>query len=221
MIKIEINGLESLDDLPKYLEKNNINLVLFAETHGFIDETNIQMKILQNIKVDVILYELLEDKSLSSQEEKEEFLLREDEEPFSIISKNKELKNIIKLANDFNVPIIGCDLKNTGRLDNSFLTKEEWSKEENEAEENLMKKRELVQYKKITEYLDIKKRVFASIGLYHLRKESLLIESLKEENFIIIYPCLKSGKKFGESMDFDKKDVYYKMELGKVYLNHS
>jgi len=206
-----------LQKLNEYIKENEIKLVLFAETHGFLDETPIQKEILDNTKFDAVLYELLEDKELLSEEDFKRFLSKEDEENFSIISKYKELKPTIILARENNLPIIGCDLKNTGRTDTSFRTKE-FNDEELKEDERLMKRREEKQYQVIHRFLKKDKKIFATIGLYHLLPDSYLIKNLSKIKFIIVYPEFKSGEKFGQRVDFDKEEVYHKIKTSNEYL---
>jgi hypothetical protein len=206
-----------IQELNRYIKENKIKLVLFAETHGFLDEMEIQKEVLDNVKFDIILYELLEDKKLISKEDFEKFLLNLDKKDFSIISKYGDLKPTIILARDHNLPIVGCDLKNTGRINVDFRTKEFTEKDIKE-EEELMKKREKKQYQTILKFLLEDKKIFASIGFYHLLPNSYLMKKLSKNKFIIIYPEFKSGEKFGERIEFDKEEVYHKIRNNKEYI---
>lgn len=219
MIKIEIKGVKNLQELERYIKNEKIKLVLFAETHGILDETSIQKEILKNLKFDLFIYELLEDKKLISNNDFEDFLLKDSEKDFSIISKYGELKPTIRLAKENNLAIIGCDLKNTGRTNTNFRVKE-FSEEDLKEEEKLMEKREAVHYKTIFKYLNKNKRIFASIGLYHLLPKSYLMNQLYTAKFVIIYPEFKSGEKFGERTEFNKQEVHYKLNTGEEYLKY-
>ncbi len=216
-LKFNLQNVSNLSNLKNFINQNKIKLILFSETHGFLNEIPIQEKILEKINFKYFLYELFEDKKITSPKEFEKHLKNNDEDSFSIISNYGELKPTISLAKKFSMQLIGCDLKNTGRNNTNFRAKKNWSKEDLKKEEILFKKRELKQKETIDKYLK-KGKVFASIGTYHLRKKSYLMNSIRDYNFIIIYPKLKGGKIFGESMDFEKKKFFLKLDLGKTIL---
>jgi len=218
-IKFNLQNVHNLDNLKEFIDGDKINLVLFSETHGFLKEISIQEKILEKIDFGYFLYELLEDKKIVLPEEFKNYLNADDKDSFSIISKYGEIKPTIFLAKKLGMPIIGCDLKNTGRDNTNFRTKKDWSKEDLEKEKILFKKRELKQKKIIDKYLE-KGKVFASIGVYHLRPKSFLMKSIRNYHFIIIYPKLKGGKIFGRSMNFEKEEVFFEVKLGKDYLKN-
>jgi len=203
--------------LRKLIDKINPKLILFGETHGLLNETKIQEEILKNFKCDVFLYELLEDKELLSNESQENFILKPDEENFSLISKNKDLKDTIKLAMKFNIPIKGCDIKNMGREDTLFRERELTEKEEKE-EDKLMIRRELNQFNKINEELLKNKKVFALVGIYHILPRSELIKNLVGRNIIIIYPIFKDGEQFGYRIEFNLDEIIYTSKTLKEYL---
>ena len=218
-IKFDIPNVKDFEDLQRLIEQKKIKLILFTETHGFIEESQIQEKILEKLDFESFLYELLENKKIVFKEDFEKYLNEKDEKEFSIISKYGELKPTISLAKKFNLPLVGCDLKNTGRKNTDFRTKKDWSEKDLEKEEILFQKREKKQKEIIDLYLK-KGSVFASIGAYHLRPESHLMKSLKGKHFIIFYPKLKGNKKFGETMNFKKEDVFFQVKLGEEYIKN-
>jgi len=210
---VSINNQE----LQNLITDNNPTLILFGEAHGLLEETKIQEKILEVFLCDVFMYELLENQTLSTRQEQEEFLSRSDQEDFSIISKNKDLKETVDLAKKFNLPLIGCDLENIGRK-NTIFRERELTLEEQEKEEQLMKKRELVQFEKINKQLESGKKVFASVGIYHILPRSELIKNLKDKKVLIVYPIFKDGEIFGYRQDFDLEEVVYTTKKIQEYL---
>lgn len=188
------------------LEKN---LVLFGETHGYLDEDHIRERALKKLKPDYILYELLENKMLRTQQEKSTFLDQPDEKQFSIISTYGELKTLVGLGLELSIPIIGCDLKNTGRKSTEFK----------EDEQELMKKRQKHQYNIIKDYAS-KGTVFVSIGIYHLFPQSKLIQNLKksEQRFTLLLPFDKEGNVFGTKSE--SKEVNYESTNGEYELEN-
>ena len=209
---VSINNKE----LKNLIEKNNPNLILFGEAHGLLQETKIQEKILEIFPCDVFMYELLENQTLSTKQEQENFLSKPDQEDFSIISKNKDLKETVNLAKKFNLPLMGCDLENMGRKDTIFRERELTIEEQEE--EKLMKKRELVQFEKINKQLNSGKKVFASVGIYHTLPRSELIENLKDKKVLIVYPIFKEGEIFGYKQEFDLEEVVYTTKSIQEYL---
>ena len=169
-IEVKIKGCKNFEELADFIRSKNIRLILFAETHGFLNEIPIQKKIIQSANPDFFLYEMLEESKILNIEDAQRFLSKPDNKDFSVISTYKELKPTIRLAKSFNLPIIGCDIKNMCQKDKSWL-KKKFSREEVKA---LIKKRELRQSKIINQYTS-KGMVFASLGAYHLRRGSITI----------------------------------------------
>ena len=190
-IEVKIKGCKNFEELADFIRSKNIRLILFAETHGFLNEIPIQKKIIQSANPDFFLYEMLEESKILNIEDAQRFLSKPDNKDFSVISTYKELKPTIRLAKSFNLPIIGCDIKNMCQKDKSWL-KKKFSREEAKA---LIKKRELRQSKIINQYTS-KGMVFASLGAYHLRRGSITISSLKEKNFIMVSPSFKGKEVF-------------------------
>jgi len=203
--------------LRKLIDKIKPNLILFGESHGLLNETKIQEEILRNFQCDIFLYELLEDKKLLSKESQENFILKPDEENFSLISKNKDLKDTIKLAMKFNIPIKGCDIKNMGR-ENTLFRERELTEKEEKKEEELMIRRELNQFNKINEELFKNKKVFTSVGIYHILPRSELIKNLVGRNIIIVYPIFEDGEQFGYRIEFNLDEIIYTSKTLEEYL---
>lgn len=220
-LKINIDGIKSFRDLKEYTSKEEIKLILFAETHGLIDELPIQEDLIRNLKPSYYVYEMLEDKKIMTPNDFEEFLSKTDSEEFSIISTFGEIKPTIRLANKYNVPVIGCDIKNMGRKNIEFRTKTNWTKEEKQEEEELHKKRELHQ-KEIIEKIMQKtnKLIFVSVGLYHLRQSSELIKHLKKYNFVIIYPTINGNKNFENILDVNSDNIFHVVSSRDKYLSN-
>lgn len=202
-------------NLKKFIESNKIKVILFAETHGFLDELPIQDKIISEVSPKFYLYEMLEEEELINKEKQLSFLSEKDEKDFSIISKFGELKKVIRLALKYNLKLVGCDIKNMCRKDKDFLKQKTLTSEEIK-EEEILRKRELHQ-KEIIEKCSIKsdKPVFVSLGAYHLRKDSPL---MLLDNFIIIVPLFDGEQIFGEE-GIENKKVSYLITSKKQYLN--
>lgn len=215
--KIELNNCKVLPDLKEFMKSSGVRLIIFGETHGMIDELPVQKEILKNTSPEFYLYELLEETTVDDDNEKE-FLGKPDEKDFSIISKFGELKPTIRLVRKFNLSVIGCDVKNMFREDKSFREKIDLTEEEIRLEEEIMEKREMQQKKVIEDYLSKSAGpVFASLGLYHIRKDSFLIKNLKE-NFLIVYPVTEKGEKLWEIEDFDPEKISYVVTSRDNYL---
>ena len=215
MIKtqIKINGVNSLEKI----KNKSPCIILFGETHGFFNDIEVQKKMIENTNPKYYLYELLEDKKIISEEEFKDYLSKNDEERFSIISTYGEIKPIIKLAQQFKLNLIGCDIKNMGRINADFLKKNKLTPKEEKFEIDLLEKREKHQAKIIAHYLKFKENIFVSLGAYHLRKESEIFKNIKKE-FIICYPTWKGQQKFEPSEEMKEEEIIYIVEEGKSYL---
>ncbi len=187
-IKVKIRGCKNINSLREFIRSHNIKLILFAETHGDLNELPIQRKIIQNTKPDFFLYEMLEEEEILSGKEAKQFINEPDNKDFSFISTYGQLKPTIKLARSFDLPIIGCDIKNMCCKDKNWINekfpKGHWKK--------VTKKRELRQIKVINKYIS-KGLVFASLGAYHLRKDNLVLSKLRSKKVIVVKP-LFNGK---------------------------
>ena len=196
--------------LKQILKEKDINLIIFGETHGFLEDNKYQEEIINLFKPNIFLYEMLEETSLKTKEQIDSFLLNEDSRDFSVISTFGELKNTIKLAKKHNLPIEGIDIKNMLRKDKSFLTAIELSDEEIKIEEEILKKREEKQNQKILSHLKEGERIFVSVGAYHLRDESPLVNI--KSNYLIIYPIYNGEQIFEPPTDFKKENVSFEVK---------
>jgi len=207
-LKIKIKGLKRINNLGDFIRAHKINLVLFGEYHGFINQIQIQKEIIKSVKPDFFLYEMLEEKKILNDKDAKKFLDNPNDKDFSVISTYGELKPIIKLARIFNLPVIGCDIKNMSCKDKNWMKK----KFSLEKEKIITKKRELRQSKVINEYTS-KGLVFALIGDYHTRRNSLVLSKLKEKRFILVRPSFKWTERFNHKKKFDNSEVSYIVKL--------
>jgi hypothetical protein len=214
-IKVKIRGCSNLSELKDFIKLKKIKLVLFAETHGFLKENIIQKKILKEINPEFFLYELLEENELLNNIDARKFLNKSSNKDFSVISTYGELKPTIKLASDLHLPIIGCDIKNMCRKNKDFLKITNLSSNQKRIEDKILKRRELHQSKIITKYVS-KGLVFASLGVYHLRKNSFFLKSLKEKEIIIVKPLFNGRDELGVPANFLEHTVSYVVKLVKI-----
>ena len=208
MSKLEI------DITIRELNRGEEKIILFGETHGFIDdEVGHIEELIKIFRPNIILYELLEAEKLTTFNSKEKFLENPDNKRFSIISDYGSLKNVVKLAKRYNLPIEGCDLKNMGRS-KPVTIKANPTKKELDFEERINNRREKYTLKFIKEAISKNKLCFVIIGAYHLRKESPLIKGLNK--MIIVYPTYKGNTEFAPDQIKSQEDVIYIVEK----LNH-
>ncbi|HUS50767.1 MAG TPA: hypothetical protein VMZ91_11425 [Candidatus Paceibacterota bacterium] len=207
-IKVKIKGLKDINKIGNFIKTHNIKLVLFGEYHGFINQIQIQKKIIKNVKPDFFLYELLEEKKILNDKDAKKFLDSPDDKDFSVISTYGQLKPIIKLARNFDLPIIGCDIKNMGCKD------KDWMKKKFTLEKGKMitKKRELRQSNVINKYLP-KGLIFALLGGYHIRKNSLVLAKIKANKIIVINPLFKWEERFSHKKKFNNSEISYVVKL--------
>jgi len=209
-IIMKIKGLKDINKMRDFMKSHNIKLVLFGEYHGFINQIQIQKKIIKNARPDFFLYEMLEEKKILKDKDAKKFLNNSNDKNFSVISTYGELKPIIKLARSFNLPIIGCDIKDMGCRDKNGV-KKKFSLKEGKM---ITKNRELRQSKIINEYVS-RGVVFALLGNYHTRRNSLVLSKLKTENILIVKPSFKWTERFSHIKKFDNSDVSYIVKLIK------
>jgi hypothetical protein len=191
------------------------SIYIFGETHGFADDLKYQEEILKEIHPEYFLYEMLEDVLLINNLQIKGFLQKKDSESFSVISLYGELKPTIRIAGRLNIKIIGCDIKNMGRKDDTFLLKKRLSPKEKIFEQDLLKRREKHQAETILKYSHIsEKPLFVSVGAYHLRKNSLLLKSLtkslKKEKVTIYLPFYNGRSVSGPKEGMDPKKIVFK-----------
>ncbi len=203
-IKLKIKEYKSLNKLKELIKDNNITLVLFGEYHGFSIQISILKEIIKITKPDFFLYEMLEEKKILNNKDAKHFLNKLDNKDFSFISTYGQLKPIIRLARNFNLQIIGCDIKNMG-CKNKDWRKNKISREDGE---ELTKRRELQQTKVINQYT-LKGVVFALVGDHHLRRGSLVLSKLNNERVVIIRPSFKWSEKFNHPNKFSNSEISY------------
>src|SRR3989344_5733683 len=188
-INVRINGYKTLKDVKKFMELNKVKIIFFAETHGILDESMVQDKIVSQLKPTCYLYELLEEEKLISGIDFIKFLEKNDSERFSIISSFGELKPTINLAKKYNLPLIGCDIKNMYRKNKDFLKEIDKTEEERIMLNRERKQVEVIKKSLIQDGIPI----FVSVGAFHLRKDSLLFKET-ELNHIVVYPLINDMK---------------------------
>lgn len=207
-IKVKIKGCKNIDSLGEFIRVHNIKLVLFGEYHGFFNQIQVQRKIIQNVRPDFFLYEMLEEDKILNDKDAKKFLSKLDSDDFSFISSYGHLKPMIRLARSFDLSIIGCDIKNMCCKYNDWR-KRKFSDEE---AKRITKKRELQQVKVINEYTS-KGLVFGLIGAYHLRKNSLVLSKLRDEKAIIVKPLFKWKEKFNHPKRFNNSEISYIIKI--------
>lgn len=207
-IKINIKGCKDIRDLRNFMRDNGIKLVLFGEYHSFIGQIEVQEEIIRNTRPDFFLYELLEEEEILNEKDAKFFLDSPDKDAFSFVSNYKHLKPIVRLARKFKLPIIGCDIKNMGCEDACWM-KKKFSSKEARALTNL---REMRQSKVINDYIS-KGLVFAIVGDYHVRKNSLVFSKLKAKKVIVVRPAFRWKEKFNHLGKFRNSEVSYIVRL--------
>jgi hypothetical protein len=200
--------MKQLEGLQDIIKENNINIVFFAETHGLIEETSLQREIIERINPKLFLYELLEEEQCISLADYDDILAKDDNERFSYISTYKDIKPTIKLAKEFNLSIIGCDIKDMCRE-----RKMDWKNEilDPNTEDIILSQREEKQNSVIKKYCK-SGVVFVSVGAYHLREHSTTLDDL--EDYVIIYPVDDERNEFPTEFSSDKT-YKYKIVINK------
>jgi hypothetical protein len=206
-IKLKIKECKNISSLKEFVKLNNIKLVLFGEYHGFFKQIQVQREILNRISPDFFLYEMLEDNKILSDKDAKKVLSKPNKKNFSVVSTYGQLKPIIKLARSFNLPIIGCDIKNMG-ADKNWRGKKFSEKEA----KFITKKRELQQAKIINQYTS-KGLVFALVGEYHLRKNSPIFTKLRVKKAILVRPSFKWKDELSYVENIKKSDIAYSIKL--------
>lgn len=167
--------------MSEIVKDKEIRVIFFGETHGLLPEHEIIDLILKHNKIDCILYELLEEQQLRNSGSRIKFLSNQDSKDFSVISKFRDLKKTVSLAEKYKIPIIGCDITNMYRKDKNFLE----HIDENQ-EPIIMKTREKKQREILDTELKKNKLILVLVGTYHLRKESELLKKLNHNHIIIL-----------------------------------
>lgn len=207
-LKVNITGCKNIDSLGEFIRVHNIRLVLFGEYHGFFNQIQVQRKIIKNVQPDFFLYEMLEEDKILNDKDAKKFLGKLDSKDFSVISTYGQLKPMIRLARSFNLPVIGCDIKNMCCKDKAWIKK----KFSHEEEKRITNKRELRQVKVINKYAS-KGLVFGLLGAYHLRKNSLVLSKLRHKRAIIIQPLFKWRKRFEDQKKFNNSEISYIVKM--------
>ncbi|MEN7982122.1 MAG: hypothetical protein ABFQ65_01600 [Nanoarchaeota archaeon] len=199
-------------ELSEILKNKKINLIIFGETHSFLDDNLIQEEIIKLFHPNVFLYEMLEDTELTNPAEQISFLEQSENKDFSVISKFGELKNTINLAHKYNLPIIGSDIKNMCRKNKDFLKKAKITDEDIKIEEEILLNRENAQKAKIADLVQNGKKVLATTGAFHLRKDSPLL-NLNLDTYLIIYPAYESEQLFEPPENFSIDKVTFEIKI--------
>lgn len=198
-----------IEKLKTLLKEKNINLILFGETHGFLEDSKFQENIINEFKPTIFLYEMLEETRLLDKEDKEDFLMKPDGEEFSVISHFGELKKTVQLAKEKALPIEGMDIKDMCRENKDFLKNLDPTSEEIKREEEILLKREQRQVNVIISNLKKGEKVFATTGAFHLRKDSPLLNI--GENFVIVYPSYKGEQIMGPTEDMKLEEISFEV----------
>lgn len=200
--------------IKRFVEDDNIRLVLFGDTHGFCDDIRVQTGILKQIRPDFYLHELIENRKYVSEILLKKALLHGKSEMFSIVSNFGELFPIFDLCLRYRVPLIGMDLRNMGRENMGVIFKDKLTKNEAIKENQLQEKREHHQATVINKYvIKAKAFVFAVTGAYHLRKRSHLLKNIKAKKYIVICPAFKGKAVFGPKNKMRQKDIHYDLKV--------
>jgi len=190
------------------LLNENFKLVLFGETHGYLNDLEMIREIVSKFKPSVFIWEMFENKSCIDKKDFNEFLKNKDENDFSLISTYGELKGVVSFIDSHNIPLVGCDLPNMGRKDKiDFNRKLNLSEEKQEG--GLLKTREQQQAKVIIDHLNKGRRVIASVGAYHLRPGSNLLKCLAKINYIIVQPKRGNTFIYGPEEGLDKEGISF------------
>jgi len=212
--KLRIRRFGNLAELMQ--STKGIKLVLFGNTHGFLNDVQTQGTLIAAFKPKYYLYELLENRNITSDIEFRRYLSEPNSKNFSVISKFGELKPVIRMARRYKLKIIGCDIKNMGRRNREFLSNTGFTKKEKNFEKSLMNRREEQHARIINNYVSkTNNPVFASVGAYHLRKSSKTLSNLKTRDYIMCYPTYKGRQISGAAKGMNKKNVAYLVKLNR------
>ena len=189
------------------------DIVIIGDLHGFDKSIKIEKELIKSFKPQFVLHEMLESYNLTKEEAKSIIKAKNWK---SKLFNYKSISYIFKLAKETNATFIGSDLKNHGIKNlNDYHVDRELTKQEEEDEEKLIKKRELKQADNIIRFLNKKKKLICITGTYHLRKNSVLVKTLsklKNLNILLVYPHI-NGKLFYGQMDFKINELYYMYQL--------
>jgi kynurenine formamidase len=165
----------------------NFSFIFLSLTHGFINDFEKQEKLINEVKPEIILSEQIENKKFYSKKDYDSFL---EMKQFSLMTSFNEVKNLVQLCNKEKVKLIGIDFENYGfsddlchKINNGESLNESEEKEINE----LVKRREKYHLEKLREYQEKSSRpILVFLGAWHLRKEGLIRENIKNSKFIVL-----------------------------------
>ncbi|MFH0752394.1 MAG: hypothetical protein V1914_02225 [archaeon] len=170
---------------------SNFSFLLFAETHGYLDDFKMIKRLIMQQKPDYVLYELAEDNIFLESKDFENVLRQHQ---ISEMTEIKDIKPVLKICQKYHLPVIGIDFKNFG-IKNPENVKEKNENKEEPTEKKmkefmeLLIKREQHQIKLIKEYQK-KGKILVITGAFHLREDSPFWKELK--NVIVVYPTYKN-----------------------------
>lgn len=213
-LKIEIEGINSLEQLK---DSKWDKIIIFGETHGFFRDLEVQEALIRVLQPEIYLYEMMEEISLNTPQEFKAFLSRGDSDDFSIISTYGEIKPAIRMAESHNMKVIGCDIKNMGREDRSFISKRNLGEDEKVAETKLLRRREKSQLDAIRKHADGNSKVFVSLGAFHVLKNSLVMNGLKGKDFLVCYPVYEGHQEFLPEPNMQEKKLAYVLTTSGAY----
>lgn len=195
--RFSIPAVSSLSELASYAKKANIKVIIFGETHGFIDDLAFIDIILTTLKPSNILYELLENISIGKNYTS--IIDKKPSEHFSLISSYGDLQAIVSLAKKHALPISGCDLPSLGRTEPIPL---ELTPEIELFEKELLASRE-AHHKKVV-LSTHPWPVFVIVGSYHLRDNAPL-RSIP--NALFFLPFARGEIQFGQTGNLEKNEI--------------
>ncbi len=193
----------------KNIKFRDFPFVLFADTHGYLNDFKIIKKIIEQQKPDYVLYELAEDKKLLRPQEFEAILKQQH---LSEMTDIKDVKQVLKICHKHCIPLIGIDFKNFGIKDPEKVREKNENKESPTKKEmkeimKIITKREQHQLRLIKKYKK-EGKTLAITGAFHLREDSPFWNELKG---LIIYPTYKSKIIFEPKTK--KKNIIYKTKI--------
>jgi len=111
-IKVKIKGCKNIDSLKEVIRVHNIKLVLFGEYHGFINQIQVQRKIIQNVQPDFFLYEMLEKDRILNDKDAKKFLSKPDNK--DIVRPGKTADSIVGMLDNGTIHMTSNVLRENG-----------------------------------------------------------------------------------------------------------
>lgn len=181
--KVRLNNLE------EYLAQNKIKIVLIGDTHIPRFDEEVQRAIIEVVKPEYFLHEFLEDKEYVNKTS----ILK----GLQTIRPNRlQDEHIFRLGLNFNLKLIGCDLKENGfyLLEDGSIPQEiqdaycDLYPDDPAANAKLTDEpREIQMGKTIKKYSELSKRpVVAAVGFCHLKPNSFIYRELKGEPIYLL-----------------------------------